>query len=204
MIEIQEISSSKGFTLVELLVVISIIGLLSSVVLISVTRARALARDTRRVQDLKAINTAFQLYVQNGNTPQPVYATPRLNSSPGFWDGWWDLSTNVSNGSFMDFLQTSGVMAKVPVDPLNTPLGHNGQPHNPGNRYVYYVVPAGYIYQGGTCQNAANVYMLAITDLETEPRPPTNKFTEGRCDCLWTNAPDFFRSYFDYTICGTF
>ena len=61
--------SKKGFTLVELLVVIAIIGLLASVVIVSVGAARAKARDSRRITDMKALQTAMELYkdVNSGN-----------------------------------------------------------------------------------------------------------------------------------------
>lgn len=53
---------SKGFTLIELLVVIAIIGILSSVVLASLSTARAKSRDARRISDLGQIQLALELY----------------------------------------------------------------------------------------------------------------------------------------------
>lgn len=55
-------NKSKAFTLIELLVVIAIIGLLSSIVLVSLNAARAKARDARRASDLREISTALELY----------------------------------------------------------------------------------------------------------------------------------------------
>ncbi len=54
-----------GFTLVELLVVISIISLLSSVVLTSVNSARSKARNAREKVDVKQIITALELARSN-------------------------------------------------------------------------------------------------------------------------------------------
>ncbi|MFH1171716.1 MAG: type II secretion system protein, partial [bacterium] len=45
----------KGFTLVELLVVIAIIGLLSTIAFISLNRARAKARDAKRISDVREL-----------------------------------------------------------------------------------------------------------------------------------------------------
>lgn len=54
-------SKQKGFTLIELLVVIAIIGMLASIVLVSLGPARARARDAKRVSDIRQISLAMEL-----------------------------------------------------------------------------------------------------------------------------------------------
>ncbi len=62
--------NDQGFTLIELLVVIAIIGILASVVMASLNSARAKARDTKRVSDIKQIQMALELYhLDNGQYP---------------------------------------------------------------------------------------------------------------------------------------
>jgi prepilin-type N-terminal cleavage/methylation domain-containing protein len=54
--------SRSGFTLVEMLIVIGIIGILTSVIIASTTVSRAKARDTKRISDMKEIQLGLALY----------------------------------------------------------------------------------------------------------------------------------------------
>lgn len=57
----------RAFTLVELLVVISIIGILASVIFVSNENAQRKGRDARRKADLNQIKAALTLYYQDNN-----------------------------------------------------------------------------------------------------------------------------------------
>ena len=67
---------SIGFTLVELLVVISVIGILASIVLVSFTGSQKQARDTQRKSDVKQYQLALENFANKGSG---LY--PRRNSS---------------------------------------------------------------------------------------------------------------------------
>ncbi len=57
--------STKGFSLVELLIVITIIGLLSTIVLNSLSTSREKAYDSKIKQQLNSFRTAAEIYYSN-------------------------------------------------------------------------------------------------------------------------------------------
>ena len=67
------IQINRGFTLLELLVVVAIIGLLSAVVISSLNTARARARDVKRLSDMKTLQIAIELAKTDGTSPPEVY-----------------------------------------------------------------------------------------------------------------------------------
>ena len=85
----------KGFTLIELLVVVAIIGLLASIVVVSLGSARKGGRDAKRLADLKQIQTAAELYFSN---------QPGAGSYPA-WTGSCESITDI--------------LDPAPIDPIN-------------------------------------------------------------------------------------
>lgn len=57
---------SGGFTLVELLVAVGIIGVLASISMVSVGSIRAKARDSKRISDIKQVQNALEAYYSSG------------------------------------------------------------------------------------------------------------------------------------------
>ncbi|XKT74852.1 MAG: type II secretion system protein [Patescibacteria group bacterium UBA2103] len=123
----------KGFTLIELLVVVAIIGMLSSVVLSSLNTARAGARDARRQQDIKQIQTALELYY-NVNNAYPLEVgcdTSKGSGSSGCNSSGtdWDESSYIHSGL------VPGFIADLPVDPINdSTYYYNYEPGNPAGQ----------------------------------------------------------------------
>jgi len=94
---------SKGFTLIELLVVIAIIGILATIVLVSLNSARQKARDTRRIGDLRQVALALEMYYDD-NSGYPAVT--------GCTSATWDtMGTAIEGG---------GYMTVVPDDPTNS------------------------------------------------------------------------------------
>ena len=89
----------QGFTIIELLIVIAIIGILAGLVLNNFQGAQAKARDTQRRADINAIHGKLEEYYNNNN---------------GYPDG--NLTTTLLPGIDTDALKDAG----------NGDIGYNG------------------------------------------------------------------------------
>lgn len=69
---VKQHARSNGFTLLELLTVIAIIGILITVATASYSFAQKKARDSRRQGDLKAIQNALELYYSENSSSYPT------------------------------------------------------------------------------------------------------------------------------------
>lgn len=89
----------SGFTLIELLVVIAIIGLLASIVLVSVNSARAKARVTKAETELRQLRTGLAAYYNDTGLAPPhdhnwndacekdMLVTGNFTPKPSDWKG---------------------------------------------------------------------------------------------------------------------
>ncbi len=107
--------SEKGFTLIELLIVIAIVGTLSTVVLASLNTARAKARDSARVSNIKQVQTALSMYHSDaGSYP--------ISANDGDWAGnmteYGALPTTGSGGYIPNL--APNYIRELPVDPKQT------------------------------------------------------------------------------------
>lgn len=122
----------KGFTLIELLVVIGIIGILASIVAVSLNSSRSKARDAKRVRDIAQIKTAVEAYfADNGYYPP---------SPCGYDCNGYYTSGDSSWTTFQTIL--SPYLSALPSDPKNTglfPWSVNEYTYTYGNvgRYTY-------------------------------------------------------------------
>ena len=99
---------SKGFTLIELLVVIAIIGLLSTLAVVALGSAREKARDSKRLSDLKQMQSALELHYTEKN------AYPTQAESAALGEGNYSC-LNVDG--FGATGCANAFTAQIPVDP---------------------------------------------------------------------------------------
>lgn len=90
-------TNNKGFTLIEMLVVIAMIGLLSAVVLVALGPSRNKAKDTRIISDLNQVRSVIEtLYNPTSNTytVTPVTTCTGDSGSPSINTALKDIQTN--------------------------------------------------------------------------------------------------------------
>lgn len=119
--------SSKGFTLVELLIVISIIAVITIISFSIYGNAQKHARDGKRRADLDAIRKALEIYKTEKGTYSPSTIFP-CNSEIG-WDfknttyGTQGAATGCGS-SIKNGLGSYFVNSQIPEDPFCTPNNH--------------------------------------------------------------------------------
>jgi len=136
--------NNKGFTLIEMLVVIAIIGLLSSVVVIGLGGSRSKARDARRIADIQQIQNALEV----GYTPASGYPTTIPAGAP----------TTDPQGNTYLYTSSGGESYKLGV------CLENDQNPPPSDADITNKCPSGLgggATTGGTCSTNAKKYCVA-------------------------------------------
>lgn len=151
-----KLQTNNGFTIIELLVVVAIIGLLASIVVVATGSARLKSRDARRLSDIQQVKSGLDLYYSQG-AGYPATAD-------------WNTA-QTSQGS----LACSGVVVlKVPQDPYNVAnpaytytyaQGGNSLTGCGGSVYSNYYVQ--FTTEGATSYGAAGTYYLSPSGITT-------------------------------------
>jgi len=112
----------KGFTLIEIMVVVGIIGLLTAVVAISLSRQRSTSRNARRTADLKNTQTVLDLYAnENGDKyPTSTISNNAYSGDPSAFRANRPGGADGALGAYIPSLVPT-YMRSLPVDPLYNP-----------------------------------------------------------------------------------
>lgn len=128
--------NTHGFSLMEILVVIAIVGILTSILVVNYNQARQSSRDKIRQSDLKALQLAIELYrSQNGTYPAQGCGTPGAQwAGPGPHSASWGASCpEYIIGLVPDYI------AKLPTDPSRENEDNVG--------YIYITDPSRSVYK---------------------------------------------------------
>ncbi len=113
-------TETKGFTLIEILVVVAIIGILSSIVLVSLSSVRAKGRNSQRATDIASIlNASYQYALDNNQVPTNITTTTTYICRTGAISctGLIDLSILTTSQKYL---------TTIPFDPLSTSTTSTG------------------------------------------------------------------------------
>jgi len=172
--------SKSGFTIVELLIVIVVIGILASIVIVSYNKVQSQARDSKRKTDVSNMIKALELYYSdNGKYPTASGTNSSVNGS-------WYSSDTTSWSSFKGVL--TGAIDTLPSDPKNSA----GAVTSVSTAYNY-------AYFGGSYCGESSVGQMYIIVYRLEALPK-EQASDGDCttnelgSAYYAQGASFYRS----------
>ena len=167
----------RAFTLIEMSVVLAILGLLISIVLVSICGAGAKARDARRIADLDSIRKALLLY----------------NHDKEDWIEFGDDCNAGFSGSGNGFFNFEGEYSLPPFPTFYYPKSMSSCLADGGYMKAEIIDPSGdrvCSSATGNCYMKYNSYSLGVVSevylyakLETGPKGDENKDTTNNTPC---------------------
>jgi uncharacterized protein (TIGR02145 family)/prepilin-type N-terminal cleavage/methylation domain-containing protein len=163
--------SEKGFTLIELLIVIAIVGVLSTVVLASLNSARAKARDSARISNVKQVQTALSMY----HSDYGSYPVSEGQDWAGNGADYGSLDTSGENGYIPNLAPT--YIKELPIDPNQTDA----------NGYIYKSDGNDYFFMAhGTAEKTVPIAFQRPSDPESND---IAIYTSGFADVTFEGGP---------------
>lgn len=153
---------TRGFSLLEVVIVVAVLGLIAGVATPRIQRRLAVARDARRLADIVKVREAIERFREDNGR------WPAADTNAAY--GGWDVSLD---GGFISELVRAGYLEGPARDPKDDATYH----------YRYYVYPAG----AYGCASADTFYVLGLRAFETADYTARN---HGDVSCSgrdWSN-----------------
>jgi prepilin-type N-terminal cleavage/methylation domain-containing protein len=165
----------KGFTVVELLIVVSVIVILASIVLAVYPSYLTTTQDNARKSDIQQIASSLSAYALKNNSFIDANSTDGSGNHCGFLgagNGWFNAGPDAFfPASILTCLKNSGVLKKDIIDPTgctsDAPSGCS-------------VSGATTAYMKATCTKGGNAVTYVLARLVGQPRRDAE--VDGLCD----------------------
>jgi len=170
---------TTGFTIVELLIVIVVIGILASITIVAFNGVQSRSRDTARIAKIKDIAKAIELYkVDNGRYPPILDGIGSESGCGSQTENWGHCDRNRELANML--------ATYTRVDP--TSLSNATQ----GSNYYHYTSQASDDYQSygfmvfleGTGGQSDNGYFANAYEVGNKPGYCTSRYSGA--DARWT------------------
>lgn len=109
---------NKGFTVVEMIVVIAVVGILAALGTVQVMRSQTVVRDKERADDVKSINLTLQDVYDNGNIEGNIVASGDVSVTSAVAMGY--PSTRLLTGPSTD-AQATSIIQNIRLDARKSP-----------------------------------------------------------------------------------
>jgi len=165
-------AKQTGFTIVELLIVIVVVGILAAITTVAYNGVQARARDAQRVSDISNIAKALQRWsIETGSD----FSAMPLGSGSVTGQGWYNA--NYSTASIKAFLVNGGYLTNGVDDPLNTKGGVTS-----------------YSYMVSDCITGDNKQRVVMANLENNPsQTPAQQL--GSTTCSSSTYTSYLNTY---------
>ena len=152
--------TTSGFTIVELLIVIVVIGILASVVIVAYNGAQARAQNASRLAELKAWQKSFIQYKTANSGLYPAFTNGGYCLGTGFpsqkcrdYNSVDTFYTEAGSAALMSALSTYDPPKGVPRVPINGSIG-------PYAEYWTEVIHLSSIFKGSASDCPAGTYFV--------------------------------------------
>jgi prepilin-type N-terminal cleavage/methylation domain-containing protein len=163
----------RGFTVVELLIVISVIGILTSIVLVVYPGYQKRTRDNERKSDVAQVATALSAYAVKKNTLVGTGSGCGLNGDGNGWLNAGPSQIAAYPRSIVSCLQDEGLLTTGDfIDPSLCLWASGGDCGASGG-----LVKA---YMKATCQRSSRTVTYVFAYIESEPRKDAE--VDALCD----------------------
>ena len=161
-------TSERGFTLVEIMIVVAIIALLAAIAIPNVLRGRATANETAAIGNVRALISSVEMYravYQAYPTPTASWVTQMYSATPPFGPPAFNLAMSDANAvqGFLYLYEPVGsTQYRIRARPQS--LGQTGTRAMFGNE-------SGQVFHCSGTQTAATITMPTTT-IDAVPQTP--------------------------------